>query len=512
STTNARPKPARTPTEPVDALSDKATTAFVRRVLCAHHVPSDDKGRRPALDELLPPLTSSNDVDLQLYAIIAVIIKDFVYAWYAKITPDHAFVDSVLQIIAHCTRALEQRVRNVDLEALLLDELPALLEQHFDAHRLAHRCSHADALAPDPRHIYHTLHPHPALDPVPASPDQLLAQQEHEAAWRQLLVQGVLAVLLPTEDLDNACLRALVGEIVAEMIIGGAVGSKMAEPWFLWEAVEKVAEALQQRKEKGEEELDKEKATSRLEQFGLLSARSEKQQPEAWRSWVFWSAGFWSVCQILFVAFSILRSVVLAGLAAPGLGGRGEWASQPVPVVSMRAWTLAGVVLEMDGRMPWTAGMLGLAQWAVMRGPGRVGDTNGPLDKLLSHHLRARLLDPAHLPPALRALRASLFPNNAPGAPRPPPPTKTEAAATRARAAKALLAALPPVVRRLVFGRGRLGGWDVGTAASNGGGADAEAMQADVEALLDVFGDAYLNKHLVFGIVELVVARLMPEL
>jgi hypothetical protein len=116
-------------------ISDKATAAFIRRTLCAHHALSSttEKGRstpRP-VDELLPPLTSSNEVDLQLYAIIAVILKEFVFAWYAKITPDHVFVDEVIQIIAHCTRALEQRLRKVDLESLLLDEVPQLIDAHL---------------------------------------------------------------------------------------------------------------------------------------------------------------------------------------------------------------------------------------------------------------------------------------------------------------------------------------------------------------------------------------------
>lgn len=119
----------------IDTTSDKATVAFIRRTLCAHHALSGtvEKGRitpKP-VDELLPPLTSSNEVDLQLYAILAVILKEFVYVWYAKITPDHVFVDEVIQIIAHCTRALEQRLRKVDLEALLLDELPQLIESHL---------------------------------------------------------------------------------------------------------------------------------------------------------------------------------------------------------------------------------------------------------------------------------------------------------------------------------------------------------------------------------------------
>ena len=61
------------------------------------------------------------------------IIKEFVQTWYSKITPDHVFVNEMLQIIAHCTRALEQRLRLIDLEAVLLDEIPELLEAHLSS-------------------------------------------------------------------------------------------------------------------------------------------------------------------------------------------------------------------------------------------------------------------------------------------------------------------------------------------------------------------------------------------
>ncbi len=70
-------------------------------------------------------------MDLQLYALIAIIIREFVQTWYSKITPDQVFVEEVVKIIAHITRALEQRLRKVDLESLLFDELPELLEIHL---------------------------------------------------------------------------------------------------------------------------------------------------------------------------------------------------------------------------------------------------------------------------------------------------------------------------------------------------------------------------------------------
>jgi hypothetical protein len=70
-------------------------------------------------------------VDRQLYALIAIIIKEFVLSWYSKITADQSFINEVLQVIAHCTRALEQRLREVNVAQLALDELPALLEAHI---------------------------------------------------------------------------------------------------------------------------------------------------------------------------------------------------------------------------------------------------------------------------------------------------------------------------------------------------------------------------------------------
>lgn len=115
-------------------VSNKATIALVRRVLCPHSLATD---RRP-VEELLPPLTSSNEVDLQLYAIIAIVVKDLVNSWYGKITPDQTFVEEVLKIVAHCTRALESRFRTVDLESLILDEIPAVIERHVQGEETRH--------------------------------------------------------------------------------------------------------------------------------------------------------------------------------------------------------------------------------------------------------------------------------------------------------------------------------------------------------------------------------------
>lgn len=119
--------------------NEEETIKFIKRTLCVQSTQNgtsngsaDRDTDSKSLDELLPPLTSSNEVDIQLYAIIAVILNQFVQSWYNRITPDNEFIGEIVRIIAHCTRGIEQRLRHVDLEELLLDELPALLVAHLD--------------------------------------------------------------------------------------------------------------------------------------------------------------------------------------------------------------------------------------------------------------------------------------------------------------------------------------------------------------------------------------------
>lgn len=126
------------------------------------------------------------------------------------------------------------------------------------------------------------------------------------------------------------------------------------------------------------------------------------------------------------------------------------------------------------------------------------------LCRLLSHHIRAPLFNPTHLAPLLRSLRGVLFPLNAPGSPTLfPPSSDLELRALRRRAASALLRLLPSGLARLYFGGGL---W-----AGDPDEADEKALD-EVESLLMVFSDEYCNKHLMYSVLELILARLMPEL
>lgn len=182
--------------------------------------------------------------------------------------------------------------------------------------------------------------------------------------------------------------------------------------------------------------------------------------------------------------------------------------------------------------------------------------TEPRLDRLLSDYIHRYILDPAILPTALRNLRGALFPNNAMGTQTLfPPESDQELHALRRRCASATWALCPRSIGRLYFG-GSGPSWlaaafsnnkdndsdnpalappavdsqrsgpaaedaAASAAAAAGGGHDFRAagdppdaaILAAIETdILDVFSDPYCNKHLIYGALELILVRLMPEL
>lgn len=529
-----------------EVKDDALTAAFVRRVLCAGQLKAvTDNGSVQALEELLPPLTSSNEVDLQLYAIISVIIKDFVQAWYNKITPDHEFVDEVVQIIAHCTRGLEQRLRRVDLESLVLDEIPELINQHAEAFKAAQSTASAETgrvLGSDARTIYHALQPHPALSPVPSAVDPTAAdtQRANEAVWRQLLIEGVLDHLLPPEDLQNPCLKVLVSEIFSEMIVGNVLGGKVCQGWFLWDVTTKAVLAARPVSIPPSVEAGSKKS-SRLDQYGLLSDQTSgreafRARPRVHSVYALIVNIGWEILRVALLLFGTIRSLFVqindAAVLPSRFGGgvrsdSGGLSLQPpssatsscdagsnvaqqlatkqdkVAVLDMAAWRVPMHLLGLNVKMPWLVGALSLVQHFGLSGPGRIGAADSRMDRLISYHLTTTLFAPSRLPLLLKTLRANLFPNNslAPGV--PPPSTPDEIAAIKRRCAQTILSLIPDAVRRVYFGSG---------TGENAKDRDTAAVECIEQEILVLFEDEYMNKHFLFALVEVVVCRLFPEL
>ena len=266
-------------------------------------------------------------------------------------------------------------------------------------YRISHSSVHGSITSTDPRVIYHNILPHPALSPVPdpSIPSSALEQSEHEARYRQLLVQSALAVLLPTEDLENACLRTLVADVIAESILGNAIGGKMCEGSFIWGNIIKITDFVKARvepKATGEEiEVD---TRSRLEKFGLLSERDspalevDSKRSMAWA--VFWR--FLQYAHLIFVAVRFvlqgfitassgpLRSASLSNATAPSPTLRATRPPRPLrPLLSFKMFSLISTILDLPVRMPWALGSLTLIQHHLITGLFKLGATDGIMDQ-----------------------------------------------------------------------------------------------------------------------------------
>ncbi|CAK1356099.1 unnamed protein product [Cercospora beticola] len=395
---------------------DEATVAYIKRTLCARTPDPSTSADSTAhnrvsepLEQLLPPLTSSNDVDIQLYALIAVVLNLFVQTWYNRITPDQEFVASIVQIIAHCTRELEQRLRHVDLESLLLDELPELLAEHVDAVRIAQTSLRARLTTAEVRQRYHALRPHPALSPVPATAETTLEQQENEAAWCLLLVDRVLPLLLPPEDLQNPCLDVLVSEILAELIFHNGICGKACEPWLLWDGITKLLRAV-----RGDAAQTQQKnATSQLDTFELLTAapasNASHEQLRPRRRFDMLTHTFWIVIQAVMTIWLLVRTFTIAILQASSIPARPIRSShtsdgligasddshptskgvqssrlgggETQAIIGMHVWVCISKLLMLEQRTPWLSGVLSFLQWTALHGPGQICSTNSRLDR-----------------------------------------------------------------------------------------------------------------------------------
>lgn len=261
------------------------------------------------------------------------------------------------------------------------------------AYRLAKQQSALSGLHTSPRAIYQALNPHPGLSPVPDffDGDSIAQQHENEAAYRQLLVNGTLAVLLPTEDLENTCLRTLLGDILADLILGGQVSGTVCEGWFLWGTITKLIEVYREnppdkiKRAQGRRE-------DQLRKFGLLSTdederRSGRKAQSQLSVWV------WSVLQYAYITFIALRFIA-TGLfhvasspsSAQSRASKGPSTSVTTstssrPVFDYRLFSMLSELLGVPQRMPWLGGLLALTQHLLLAGPGRLGETYSVLDR-----------------------------------------------------------------------------------------------------------------------------------
>lgn len=288
---------------------------------------------------------------------------------------------------------------------LLYDEGISNLIWRMAAYRISHPPT-PPPLALDPHVIYHNLNPHPALSPIPdpTKESTVVDQARHEMAYRQLLVQGALAVLLPTEDLENVFLRTLVADVIGETILGNWIGGKASEGWFIWGNISKIVDVIKPRLEhKASGEKMENDTRNRLEKFGLLSERGQSTDFAQNPSRSICSKLVWQILQYAYLTFLAIRFMILGlalglvatyspsphlpssriaqGVESAPIAKTMEPPKNPRPILDFKIFSLVSILLNIPLRMPWLSGSFSLIQYQLIHGPLKVGATNGLLNQ-----------------------------------------------------------------------------------------------------------------------------------
>ncbi|KAK9366004.1 PXA domain-containing protein [Lipomyces kononenkoae] len=475
------PSGSSVPVQP--STAEDATTTLIRNTL----VPTS--AVQKPLEATLPALTSFPDIDKELYAFIALILRQFVQGWYVRIAgddvADRAFVYEVVHIIAHVSRSLEERLRKAELEMLLLDDVPLVLDAHLRDFRLARqKAGTAYAAGKSFEEMFHALQPHPALTPPKHSDDNVeessqgpLSPDDVERKFLAVLSKGILAVLLPSEDLGSATERTLLRSLLADVVLWKTI-DKLSEPFMVHEIISKVIE----------KSLNDDEPATGIEPEVLLSQSAMDLSPkpakivDAVRSF---TMSFMSFCSLMQAGIVFLISFARS---TPSEAHPLDKARNPPQssLLTIALFPTAARLLNLPARQPWLMSTIELlALPLVSLPPGSL------IDRLLSHFFHKYIMTSQFACSVLVLSRQTLFPNNGPMAEPRIYPTDDEKRAILKRVYGNILRVVPMRVRKQVLGD--------------------DALQG-LEELLSPFENKFANKHLLYFLFDMVIVKVLPEL
>ncbi|KAK9382416.1 PXA domain-containing protein [Kockiozyma suomiensis] len=465
------------------SAADDATTTLIKNIL----VPASSV-QKP-LDSILPALTSFPDLDKELYAFVALILRQFVLVWYSQIAGDdvvdRAFVYEVVHVVAHVTRSLEERLRKIELEMIILDDVPFVLDAHLRDYKLARqKTGTAYAAGKSFEEMFHALQPHPALMPVAseASEKNITSADDAERKFLSVLAKGILSVLLPSEDLGSATERTLLRSLVADVVLWKVV-DKLSEPFMVHEIISKVIE----KSLKIDGDPEETEQVDHVPTEPVIPGNTVSSIAASVRGFILSFISFCSFLQagIVFLV-SFARSVPDEPLFTPSPSKTDSSSTASASLLTIALFPTIARLLNIGDRQPWLMSTIELlALPLVSLPPGSL------IDRLLAHFFNTYIMTSQFACSVLAVSRQALFPNNGRMAAPRIYPSDEEKKQILARVHKNILRVVPERMRKQVLGDDALSG---------------------VEELLSPFENKFANKHLLYFLFDMVIVKVLPEM
>lgn len=185
---------------------------------------------------------------------------------------------------------------------------------------------------------------------------------------------------------------------------------RLCEPAFIYDCMRKACETMQSKLESTSWVVDhSEESMQRLERFGLLSMYEEPNRAKV--KSLDLKELFWMIVQYTLLTTNALRTLfnmftssgmmpdreeteIVSKIAPPSMSEKMMSAmpqSDPLRAKSQRRammdyniWPTAGTLFSLPSRMPWFTGLLSLIHRLALSGKGRVGRTNGRIDRCVT--------------------------------------------------------------------------------------------------------------------------------
>lgn len=434
----------------------------------------------------LPALSSADEVNVELYALFGLVVRQFVLSWYLGIVDDLAFAGDIVAVLAHSARLVEERLARTDFYAVLFDEIPMIVEMHVQDFRVVQE-RYGSAILPrtSVEEAFHALRPLPALD----SP-------EDESLFLKVLAKGLVAFLLDPKDLNSPLAVALLGSIVEKIGLGSAV-DKLSEPWMLYEIITKVLQIffpdnfpdLNEKKDVAGSAKDE--VNEPVQKPAPLPA--EKKLKLANYN-ITATANFSGQAGAVYQrVVNYFGSVIATGgkyaAFVLSFSGGEETAAErgKVPFVATALFSCVNTVFQVSAKRPLLA-----AAARVLSSPLAFGRAGKVTNRIVTHFLERLVVNERTAATVLRAARQTLFDaSGAMAGPLRPYPSAEEQAQARRTAMQAIARCTPEHVRAVLFG---------------------DDTKLEIYKLLDLFENKQVNKHLVYNLLDHVITTLAPEL
>ncbi|KAH7043689.1 PXA domain-containing protein [Linnemannia elongata] len=154
------------------------------------------------------------DLDAEAYHFLALLVRDFIQTWYSTFSSDPQLVTSVVNVVIEIARELERRSQEADWVGLVLLDVPEVLRRHYvDYRQAAQKLETAYAPNQTIESIFHGLQPHFALQDG----------EESEKEYLRQLADELLRILLPRAEYESDCVRWLIREILACLVLRSLV-------------------------------------------------------------------------------------------------------------------------------------------------------------------------------------------------------------------------------------------------------------------------------------------------